>query len=106
MLIWGGILPLLAGGLPARGQGAPPAASPAPKTATRPATPTTSVASPSSSAEPVTLTLNDALKRALTANPALGRTRAQIGIAEAQKKVALSSILPKSSFPGRTTTHH
>ncbi|MEA2695342.1 MAG: outer membrane protein [Acidobacteriota bacterium] len=49
---------------------------------------------------PVTLTLNDALKRALTANPALGRARAQVGIAQAQTDLAISSILPKISLTG------
>ncbi len=52
---------------------------------------------------PVTLTLNDALKRALTANPALGRTRAQIAIAEAETRVAISSVLPKISLAGALT---
>ncbi|HEV7517382.1 MAG TPA: TolC family protein [Thermoanaerobaculia bacterium] len=49
---------------------------------------------------PVTLTLNDALKRALSANPALGRARAQIGIAQAQAHLAISSILPRISLSG------
>jgi outer membrane protein TolC len=87
MIFWGGFLPLLLGGLPAHGQGAPSAA-PVP---------------PVASTAPITLTLNDALKRALTANPALGRTRAQIGIAQAQTQVALSSILPKISLAGALT---
>jgi outer membrane protein TolC len=91
--VWGGVLPLLLGGLPARGQGAPPAASTASTASVTPVTPVT----------PVTLTLNDALKRALTANPALGRTRSQIAIAEAETRVAISSILPKISLAGALT---
>jgi outer membrane protein TolC len=86
IILWGGCLPLLLG-LPARGQGAPQAA-PTPAAASAPAS------------GPVTLTLNDALKRALTANPALGRARAQVGIAQAQTDLAISSILPKISLSG------
>jgi outer membrane protein TolC len=51
----------------------------------------------------VTLTLTDALKRALSANPALGRVRAQVGIAQAQTDLAFSSILPKISLAGALT---
>ncbi len=93
IFVWGGVLPLLLGGLPARGQGAPAAASSASTASTASVT----------SVTPLTLTLNDALKRALTANPALGRTRAQIAIAEAETRVAISSVLPKISLAGALT---
>jgi len=80
IIVWGTSLSLFLGGLPARGQGAPPA------------TPAAGGA--------ITLTLADALKRALSANPALGRVRAQVGIAQAQTDLAFSSILPKISLTG------
>src|SRR5262249_29888874 len=78
-------LPLLLvgwlGGLPARGQGAP-----APPAATPPAE--------------APLTLNAALRRALEANPALGQVRAQVGIAQSQADLAISSVLPKITLTG------
>jgi outer membrane protein len=86
-ILRGGLLLLALGALPARGQG-PPAPAPAAPPAAGAAT------------SPVTLTLNDALKRALDANPALGRVRAQVGIAQAQTDLAISSILPKISLTG------
>jgi outer membrane protein len=75
------VLALVLGGLPAHAQGAPPAAGAAP-----------ALAAP--------LSLPAALRRALEANPALGRTRSQVGIAQAQADLAISSILPKISLSG------
>jgi outer membrane protein len=85
-------------GLPAQGQGAPQGAPP-----TSPTSPPPSAPVSSTSPGAVTLTLNEALRRALEANPALGRVRAQVGIAQAQTDLAISSILPKISLSGALT---
>jgi outer membrane protein len=55
------------------------------------------------SAAPVTLTLTDALKRALEANPAIARSRADIAASQALTRVTLSSILPQIGFQGNYT---
>jgi len=91
----GGLLLLALAGLPARGQEAPPAVPPV--------SPAPLAAAPSAAgaaATPVTLTLNAALRRAVDANPALGRARSQVAIAQAQTDLAFSSILPKISLTG------
>jgi outer membrane protein len=54
-------------------------------------------------AAPVTLTLPEALRRALAANPALGRFRAEVSALQAQEDVTFSSILPKVGFQGNLT---
>jgi outer membrane protein len=51
----------------------------------------------------VPLTLADALKRAIAANPGLGRSRADVNAAQSQVDVAYSSILPKIDFKGNYT---
>ncbi|HTQ80243.1 MAG TPA: TolC family protein, partial [Thermoanaerobaculia bacterium] len=93
LLLWGGCLSVLAGGPPALGQGAPAAQTiPAPANASTPGA--------ASAAPGAPLTLLAALRRALDANPALGRTRVQVGIAQAEADLAISSILPKISLTG------
>jgi len=57
----------------------------------------------SAPAAPAQLTLADALKRALAANPGLGRSRADVNAAQSQVKVAFSSILPQIGFKGSYT---
>ncbi len=57
----------------------------------------------SAPAAPAQLTLADALKRALAANPGLGRSRADVNAAQSQVDVAFSSILPKIGFQGSFT---
>jgi len=57
----------------------------------------------SAPAAPAQLTLADALKRALAANPGLGRSRADVNAAQSQVDVAFSSILPKIGFNGSYT---
>jgi len=52
---------------------------------------------------PAQLTLADALKRALAANPGLGRSRADVNAAQSQVGVAISSILPQIGFKGSFT---
>jgi outer membrane protein len=55
------------------------------------------------SAAPVTLTLTDALKRALEANPAIARSRADVAASQALTRVTLSSILPQIGLQGNYT---
>ena len=55
---------------------------------------------------PVALTLADALKRALAANPGLGRSRADINAAQSQVDVAYSSILPHIGFKSNYTRNN
>jgi outer membrane protein len=81
----------------------------APALAQEPAPPAPSIpaaaaaaAQPSAPA-PMRLTLQDALRRALTDNPTLGRTRAEVNALQAQADVAFSSILPKIGFQGNFT---
>jgi len=54
-------------------------------------------------AGPVRLTLQEALRRALSDNPALGRSRVEVDALQAQVDVAFSSILPKIGFQGNFT---
>lgn len=54
-------------------------------------------------AAPAPLTLSDAFQRALEANPSVGRARAEVGVAEAQKRYYLSAIMPKIGVSGRLT---
>lgn len=49
------------------------------------------------------LTLSAAFERALQANPSVGRARAEVGVAEAQKSYYLSAIMPKIGINGRLT---
>ncbi|HYG62916.1 MAG TPA: TolC family protein, partial [Thermoanaerobaculia bacterium] len=70
----------------------PPSSTPA-----SPATPATT------SAEPVTLTLAEALQMAVTQNPGIGRSRAEVSVLEAQEDVVFSAILPKINFQGNYT---
>lgn len=52
---------------------------------------------------PAPLTLPEAFERALAANPSVGRARAEVGVAEAQKSFYLSAIMPKIGVNGRLT---
>jgi outer membrane protein len=61
------------------------------------------VPAPAAPASPVTLTLQEALHRALTENPALGRTRSEVSALQAQERVIFSSILPKINLQGNLT---
>lgn len=72
----------------------------APALAQEPAPP---APSPSTAPAPARLTLQEALRQALTANPTLGRTRAEVNALQAQADVAFSSILPKIGFQGNLT---
>lgn len=58
---------------------------------------------PSTTAQPSTLTLSEALQRALTANPGLARARGEIAVAEAQLDQTRSAVLPKVSLSGNLT---
>jgi len=49
------------------------------------------------------LTLPAAFQRALEANPSVGRARAEVGVAQAQKSYYLSAIMPKIGVSGRLT---
>ncbi len=49
------------------------------------------------------LTLSAAFERALQANPSVGRARAEVGVAEAQKRFYLSAIMPRLGVTGRLT---
>jgi outer membrane protein len=55
---------------------------------------------PPAQSEPLRLTLKDALERALLANAGVERARAEVGVAEAQRKVALSAVLPRLGATG------
>jgi outer membrane protein len=50
-----------------------------------------------------TLTLQEALRRALEANPATARARSEVGVAEAQLRQLRSSILPHVELNGTAT---
>jgi outer membrane protein len=52
---------------------------------------------------PSPLTLSEAFQRALDTNPSVGRARAEVGVAEAQKSFYLSAIMPKIGVSGRLT---
>ena len=47
-----------------------------------------------------TLTFDEALRRALLANASVGRARAEVGAADAQRRVSLSFILPRLQATG------
>jgi outer membrane protein TolC len=51
----------------------------------------------------VTLTLAEALQRAVTRNPGVGRSRAEVSALEAQEDVIFSAILPKINLQGNYT---
>jgi outer membrane protein len=61
------------------------------------------VPAPPPAAPATTLTLQEALERALAANPALGRARAEVAAAEATKDTAVSAILPRVGVQGNFT---
>lgn len=69
--------------------------------------PAPAVPSPDPSTPPVAssarLTLQDALRQALTANPTLGRSRVEVDALQAQVDVTRSAILPKIGFQGSFT---
>jgi outer membrane protein TolC len=54
-------------------------------------------------AAPVTLTLTEALKRALSDNTAVARARAEIAAAQAQERIFFSAILPRVGVNGTYT---
>jgi outer membrane protein len=58
---------------------------------------------PGSAAQPSTLTLSEALRRALAANPGLARARSEVAVAEAQLDQTKSAVLPKVSLSGNLT---
>jgi outer membrane protein TolC len=51
----------------------------------------------------VVLTFEDALRRALRANLGLGRARAEVSVADAQRRGALSAVLPRLNATGGYT---
>jgi outer membrane protein TolC len=67
-----------------------------------PSTPSTVATVPGASA-PMRLTLPEALRRALTDNPTLGRSRLEVNALQSQVDVIFSSILPKIGFQGNLT---
>ena len=77
----------------------------APALAQEPAPPAPSPSSiaPASDASPARLTLQDALRQALAANPTLGRSRVEVDALQAQVNVTRSAILPKIGFQGGFT---
>jgi outer membrane protein len=56
-----------------------------------------------SAAQPVSLSLSEALKRALEANPAVAQARLEVAAQTSQKKAVLSSILPHVSVAASGT---
>lgn len=54
---------------------------------------------------PVTLSLEQAMRRSLEANPQARGARAEIEVAEAQRKYYRSAVLPQVSFNGSSTTN-
>lgn len=82
---------LLLAALPAGAQEAaapPPVASPAPT---------------ANAVAPVSLTLTEALRRALSDNPAVARARAEIAAAQAQERIFFSAVLPRVGVNGTYT---
>ena len=82
---------LLLAALPAgaqEGAAPPPIASPAPA---------------ANAAAPVSLTLTEALQRALSDNPAVARARAEIAAAQAQERIFFSAVLPRVGVNGTYT---
>ena len=55
--------------------------------------------------EPQTLTLEQAMKRALDANPQARSARAEVEAAEAQRRFYRTAILPQLEFSGSSTTN-
>jgi outer membrane protein len=74
----------------------------APALAQEPVPPVPSPSMPTATSS-ARLTLQEAIRQALTANPTLGRTRAEVNALQAQADVAFSSILPKIGFQGNFT---
>ena len=52
---------------------------------------------------PMTLSLDEALRRALSDNLAVARARAEIAAAEAQRRISLSTVLPRMGVNGAFT---
>lgn len=81
----------------------------APALAQEPAPPVPSPAATSTASAvpgapaPTRLTLQEALRRALTDNPTLGRTRAEVDAQQAQADVIFSAILPRIGLQGNFT---
>lgn len=78
----------------------------APALAQEPAPPAPSSSTTSTvpgASAPLRLTLQEALGRALTANPTLGRSRIEVDALQSQADVAFSSILPRIGLQGNFT---
>lgn len=60
----------------------------------------TPAAAAEAGAPPTRLTLEQAMRRALQANPVLGRARAELGAAQATRRGALSLVLPRLAATG------
>jgi len=58
---------------------------------------------PAAAAAPVTLTLTEALQRALSDNPAVARARAEIAATQAQERILFSTVLPRVGVNGTFT---
>lgn len=65
--------------------------------------PTSTPPAAATAAGPRRLTLQEALRQALTANPTLGRTQAEVNALQAQADVTFSAILPKIGIDGSFT---
>lgn len=74
-------------------------APPAPSSSNPPA----ALAAAGPGAAPARLTLQDALRQALTANPTLGRTRAEVDALQQQVNVTRSAIFPRIGLEGAFT---
>lgn len=74
-----------------------------PAQAQEPAAPAPPDIPSATAASPVPLTLPDALKRALEANPGIARARAEITASQAQTRATLASILPQIGFQANYT---
>lgn len=75
----------------------------APALAQEPAPPAPSPSSNPSDASPARLTLQEALRQALAANPTLGRSRVEVDALQAQVNVTRSAIFPRIGFQGSFT---
>lgn len=60
----------------------------------------TPAAAAESATHPTRMTLEQALRRALAANPVLGRARAELGAAQATRRSTLSLVLPRVAATG------
>jgi outer membrane protein TolC len=75
----------------------------APALAQEPAPPAPSPSSNPPDASPARLTLQEALRQALAANPTLGRSRVEVDALQAQVNVTRSAIFPRIGFQGSFT---